>query len=48
MKMFAEAPALSAPFTLALSKVIAQRVRVITKRYEDSVHFWHAASEIKS
>jgi hypothetical protein len=48
MKMFAEAPALSAPFMLALTKVIAQRVRVITKRYEDSVHFWHAASEIKT
>jgi len=48
MKMFAEAPALSAPFMHALTKVIAQRVRAITKRYEDSVHFWHAASEIKS
>jgi CRP-like cAMP-binding protein len=47
-KMLAEAPALSAPFTLALTKVIAQRVRAITKRYEDSVHFWHAASEIKT
>jgi CRP-like cAMP-binding protein len=48
MKMFSEAPALSAPFMLALTKVIAQRVRVMTKRYEDSVQIWRAASEIKS
>ncbi|MCI0534601.1 MAG: cyclic nucleotide-binding domain-containing protein, partial [Verrucomicrobiales bacterium] len=42
-KMFAEAPALSAPFTLALSRVIAQRVRVITKRYEDTIQLARAA-----
>ena len=47
MKMFAEAPALAAPFMLALTQVIAHRVRAITKRYEDSIHFARAASEVK-
>ena len=42
-KMFAEAPALAAPFMLALTRVIAQRVRVLTKRYEDSIHFSRTA-----
>jgi CRP-like cAMP-binding protein len=42
-KMFAEAPALAAPFMLALTRVIAQRVRVMTKRYEDSIQFSRAA-----
>ncbi len=42
-KMFAEAPALAAPFTLALTRVIAHRVRTLTKRYEDSIHFSRAA-----
>lgn len=37
-RMFSEAPALAAPFMLALTRVIAQRVRVLTKRYEDSIH----------
>jgi hypothetical protein len=41
--MFAEAPALAAPFILALTRVIAQRVRVLTKRYEDSIHFARVA-----
>jgi CRP-like cAMP-binding protein len=41
-KMFAEAPALAAPFMLALTKVIAQRVRVLTKRYEDTIHLARA------
>ena len=41
--MFAEAPALAAPFILALTKVIAQRVRKLTKRYEDSIHFSRTA-----
>jgi len=44
-KMFAEAPALAAPFMLALTKVIAHRVRVLTKRYEDSIHFSRTATE---
>jgi CRP-like cAMP-binding protein len=43
-KMFAEAPALAAPFMLALTRVIAQRVRVLTKRYEDSIHFSRTAA----
>jgi CRP-like cAMP-binding protein len=43
-KMFAEAPALAAPFMLALTRVITQRVRVLTKRYEDSIQFSRAAS----
>jgi CRP-like cAMP-binding protein len=38
-KMFTEAPALAAPFMFALTRVIAQRVRVLTKRYEDSIQF---------
>jgi CRP-like cAMP-binding protein len=42
-KLFAEAPALAAPFILALTRVIAQRVRVLTKRYEDSIHFARVA-----
>ncbi len=42
-KMFAEAPALAAPFMFALTRVIAQRVRVTTKRYEDSIHFARTA-----
>ena len=43
MKMFTEAPALAAPFMLALTRVIAQRVRAITKRYEDTIHLSRAA-----
>jgi CRP-like cAMP-binding protein len=42
-KMFTEAPALAAPFILALTRVITQRVRVLTKRYEDSIHFARTA-----
>jgi CRP-like cAMP-binding protein len=42
-RMFAEAPALAAPFMLALTRVIAQRVRTLTKRYEDTIHFARAA-----
>ena len=43
-KMFAEAPALAAPFMFALTRVITQRVRVLTKRYEDSIHFSRTAA----
>ena len=42
-KMFGEAPALAAPFMFALARVISQRVRVLTKRYEDSIHFSRTA-----
>lgn len=45
-KMFEEAPALAAPFMLALTRVIAQRVRVLTKRYEDSIQFSRAAGVV--
>ena len=47
-KMFDEAPALAAPFTFALTRVIAQRVRVLTKRYEDSIHFSRTASAVEA
>jgi CRP/FNR family transcriptional regulator, cyclic AMP receptor protein len=47
-KMFAEAPALAAPFMFALTRVIAQRVRTLTKRYEDSVNFSRAAGAAES
>src|ERR1017187_5039859 len=43
-KMFTEAPALAAPFMFALARVISQRVRVLTKRYEDSIHFSRSAT----
>jgi hypothetical protein len=43
-KMFAEAPALAAHFMLALTKVIARRVRVATNRYQDSIHLARTAS----
>ncbi|HEX5398982.1 MAG TPA: cyclic nucleotide-binding domain-containing protein [Verrucomicrobiae bacterium] len=43
-KMFEEAPALAAPFMFALTRVIAQRVRVMTKRYEDSISFARTAA----
>ena len=41
-----EAPALAAPFMFALTRVIAHRVRVWTKRYEDSIHFSRTASAV--
>lgn len=45
-KMFAEAPALAAPFMLALTRVITQRIRVMTKRYEDTIQFSRAAGAV--
>jgi CRP-like cAMP-binding protein len=42
-KMFAEAPALAAPFIFALTRVITHRVRLLTKRYEDTIHFSRVA-----
>jgi hypothetical protein len=38
-RLFQEAPALAAPFLLALNKTITSRVRGLTKRYEDSILF---------
>jgi len=34
-----EAPALATPFVLGLARALAGRMRWLTKRYEDSVHF---------
>lgn len=42
-RLFQEAPALVAPFLLALTKTITGRVRTLTKRYEDSIHFSRVA-----
>ena len=42
-KVFQEAPALAAPFLLGLSKTISNRVRTLTKRYEDSILFARTA-----
>jgi len=47
-KMFAEAPALAAPFMFALTRVIAQRMRTLTKRYEDSINFNRTAKAAES
>lgn len=44
-RLFQEAPALAAPFLLALNKTITSRVRTLTKRYEDSILFARAASQ---
>jgi hypothetical protein len=38
-QLLREAPALAVPFLLALSRSVVGRVRGLTKRYEDSVHF---------
>src|SRR5947207_2002398 len=38
-QLLREAPALAVPFLLALSRSVVGRVRSLTKRYEDSVHF---------
>lgn len=44
-RLFQEAPALAAPFLLALSKTITSRVRGLTKRYEDSILFARTANQ---
>jgi hypothetical protein len=44
-RLFQEAPALAAPFLLALMRALAARMRALTKRYEDSIHFARAASD---
>ncbi len=44
-RLFQEAPALAAPFLLALSKTITARVRTLTKRYEDSILFARTAGQ---
>jgi hypothetical protein len=42
--MAREAPALALPFLLALSRSVVARVRTLTRRYQDSIHFSRAAS----
>jgi hypothetical protein len=37
-RLFQEAPALAAPFLLALGRTIVTRFRTLTKRYEDTIH----------
>ena len=41
-RLLREAPALAVPLLLALSRAMVGRVRSLTKRYEDSVHFIRA------
>ena len=41
-RLVAEAPALALPFLLALSRSFVGRMRNLTKRYEDSIHFSRA------
>ena len=43
-RLFQEAPALAAPFLMALSKTITSRTRKLTKRYEDTISFVRAAN----
>jgi CRP/FNR family transcriptional regulator, cyclic AMP receptor protein len=44
-RLFKEAPALAAPFLLALNRTITSRVRTLTKRYEDSILFARTANQ---
>ena len=38
-RLVSEAPALSVPFLLALSRAVVFRIRRVTKKYEDSIRF---------
>ncbi len=42
-KIIGEAPALAAPFLLSLTRVIAHRVRLLQKKYEDTIHWSRTA-----
>lgn len=42
-QLLREAPALAVPFLLGLSRSVVGRVRILTKRYEDSIRFIRAA-----
>ena len=42
-KLVPEAPELAAPFLFAVSRSVAVRVRILTKRYEDSIHWSRTA-----
>jgi len=45
-KVVREAPELGTPFLFALSRSVVSRVRALTKRYEDSIHFSRLAGAI--
>ena len=45
-KVMGEAPALAASFLYGLSKSIGARVRVLTQKYQDSIHFSRLATAI--
>ena len=46
-KLIREAPALATPFLFALSRSVVGRVRVLTKKYQDSIHFSRMAGAKK-
>jgi hypothetical protein len=45
-RVMREAPALAASFLYGLSKSIGARVRVLTQKYQDSIHFSRLASAV--
>ena len=45
-RVLSEAPDLAAHFLFALSRSVAVRLRKLTKRYHDSIHFSHLASNV--
>ena len=45
-RVMREAPALAASFLYKLSKSIGARVRVLTQKYQDSIHFSRAATAV--
>jgi len=46
-RVMREAPALAASFLYGLSKSIGARVRVLTQKYQDSIHFSRLASAVR-
>lgn len=46
-RLMREAPALAASFLYGLSKSIGARVRVLTQKYQDSIHFSRAAGAVR-
>lgn len=45
-RMMGEAPALAASFLYGLSKSVGARVRVLTQKYQDSIHFSRLAGAV--
>ncbi|MBU6400997.1 MAG: cyclic nucleotide-binding domain-containing protein [Verrucomicrobia bacterium] len=41
-----EVPTLAAPLLVALSRAVVRRVRVLTRRYQDSIHFARVAGAV--